>query len=393
MNRLKSIRASTLLLLFLFTFAVLFVACKPDTTNANAYSTPIEQAYFEDYDSPENKWGYIDVKGRTVLEAKWDDLKEMQDPLTAANYQGKWGYIDLSGEVQIPYQYKQVTLFENERAFVQDFQNKWLLINPSGQVLDTTDYTQVTAFQKGYSVVARVGLKGVIDVNNGIILSLKYNSISILGEGKFIVKMDNQYGLVENTKSLSPLKYDKIYDPSEGLLRFKKDGAYGYMDLSGQEIKPLQYDKASNFEGQVAMVSFDGNYHLINRQFSTIKSFSVDNLRYAGEGLWKYKQKGKWGLVDSDGQIIMTPRYELINKFRNNRVAVSNSDIWGYCDNNGKEVIPLKYPLVWDFYDGRARFIDDRGVGFIDKDGKIVIRDKFLEVRDFSNGKARFQTF
>ena len=89
MRSFKTLTDSILSLMVLLGFIVLLQSCKEDSTS-QGYSTPIEEAYFDDYDSPVFKWGYIDVTGSKVLKAKWDALKEMQDPLTAANYEGKW---------------------------------------------------------------------------------------------------------------------------------------------------------------------------------------------------------------------------------------------------------------------------------------------------------------
>ena len=370
-----------------------FSSCKEENGGRGGDSSnPIEAAYFEDYDSPTYKWGYIDVNGRKVLKAKWDALKEMQDPLTAANYEGKWGYIDVDGKEKIPYKYKQATRFQDQRAFVQDFYDKWLLLDVEGHVVDTTDYTQVNTFQDGHCVVEKFGLKGVINAEGKEILPIEYNTVKIAGD-KFIVSKNGLSGIVNKNEVVVPMEYDKIYMPNDGLFRFRKDRKYGYLDQSGKVVSPRLYDKANNFEGKYASVFYEGQYHLINSRFQLIKSMSVDNLKSAGSGLWKYKQNNKWGLMDTKGMVLIKPRYELVNKYSSGLIAVSNDDLWGYCDSEGKEVIPTRYPLAWDFYDGRARFIYDRGVGFIDKAGKIVIDDDFIEVRDFSNGKARFQTY
>lgn len=371
----------------------LTISCKPDVKHQDHYDNPIEAAYFEDYESPDYKWGYINTQGEKIFKAHWDALKEMQPYLTAANFQGRWGYIDSQGREKINYAYKQATRFEDQRAFVQDFHNKWLLIDDLGTVLDTTDYTQVNSFQNGQCVVEKLGFKGVIDADGRIILPLEYKSIIILDENKFIARKANQYALVTSTETLTEFKYDKLYAPKDEIIRFKKDKSYGYLNLAGDPLSSKTYSKATNFDSGYAAVKSNGQYHLINKSLEIAISITADNLKSAGEGLWMFKREGKWGLIDSRGTIIMEPRYELMNRFSSGRIAVANDDLWGYCDDNGIEVIPLKYPLVWDFVDGRARFIYDRGVGFMDKSGKVVIADKFIEVRDFSNGKARFQSY
>ncbi len=393
MNIHKSILACTFKLLVLGALISLTSACKEDSGPIADYANPIEAAYFEDYDSPAYKWGYINTKGEKVLKAKWDALKEMQPTLTAANYEGRWGYIDIEGTTKIDYTYKQATRFEDQRAFVQDFNNRWLLIDEQGTVIDSTDFSQVHTYDKGLCVVGRLGLKGVIDKGGQVVLPLQYKSIAILGDNKFIVKQGSSYTLLQGQTPLTTNEYDRLYTPSDGLIRFKQAKSYGYLDLEGKELSSQRYGKATNFESNLAAVQDGSQFSLIDKRLQIIRPIEADVVKSAGAGKWKFKRDDKWGLLNSLGEIILEPRYELMNKYNSDRIAVANQDKWGYCDENGQEVIPLQFPLVWDYSDGRARFIDDRGVGFIDKGGRMVISDNFIEVRDFSNGMARFQSY
>ena len=393
MNIYKSRLTQTFKLLVLGALLGLTPSCKEDSQRLMDYANPIEAAYFEDYDSPAYKWGYINTQGKKILEAKWDALKEMQPTLTAANYKGRWGYIDTDGNAKIDYVYKQATRFSDQRAFVQDFSNQWLLIDEQGAVIDSTGFSQVHTFERGLCVVDKLGLKGVIDKNGTEILPIRYNSINILGDNKFIVRQGSQYTLLHSGTPLTSKGYDRLYTPSDGLIRFKQAQRYGYLDLNGIEMSAQRYTKATNFVSEVAAVQDGKGFHLIDKRLEIIKSIEADNIKSAGAGKWKFKRNGKWGLLNGQGEMILEPRYDLMNRYNSDRIAVAIGDRWGYCDENGEEVIPLKFPLVWDFSDGRARFIDNRGVGFIDKEGVMVISDNFIEVRDFSNGMARFQSY
>src|SRR5690554_1098122 len=65
----------------------------------------------------------------------------------------------------------------------------------------------------------------------------------------------------------------------------------------------------------------------------------------------------KWGFQDQNGKIVITPKYDGVDYFSEDLVAVNlggfSSDLvgfaggkWGFIDKKGKEVIPVKYDAV-----------------------------------------------
>ena len=51
------------------------------------------------------KWGYINVKGQTVIPPQYDEARPFYDTLAAVKLGEKWGYINQEGTLMIPYQY------------------------------------------------------------------------------------------------------------------------------------------------------------------------------------------------------------------------------------------------------------------------------------------------
>lgn len=373
---------------------ILLIGCKNDKVLPLENAGPIEQDYFEDYESPKHKWGCIDKKGRVVIEPIYDDLKDMQNGIAAANYEGRWGYIDSIGTKLIGFQYKQAYNFTDDQTFVQDFSNNWLLIDRQGHTLDSLPYTTFESYQDGYAVVGSRGLKGIIDRKGKMIVPAIYESIKIGADGNFIGKKNGLYGLSHiSGKSILPPEYQKIYAPPYGALyRLKKDSNYSYYNLQGQ-IKSDTYTKANDFHYDRTVVKNKEGYIMITNDMKFLQKLPYDKVEYAGESKWKYKKGAKWGLLDSKGDVLTEAHYDLLNRYSDGMLAASKDKQWGYLNDKGEEVIDFRHPLVWDYHDGLARMIDQRGVGFLDKNGNLVIDDMFIEVRDFYNGRARFQTY
>lgn len=97
---------------------------------------------------------------------------------------------------------------------------------------------------------------------------------------------------------------------------------------------------------------------------------SIDNLEYISpfhEGLAAIKKDGQWAFINTEGDIVVD--------FRNDLVFTKSNDRY--------------YPI---FSDGRClmeqKKEDISYFGYIDTLGKIIIEPQFLNATNFSNGKA-----
>jgi len=369
-------------------------SCKMDSPFGSRVSE-IESAYFADYVSPKHKWGFINTQGQIAVSPKYDDAKDVWDDLIAVNYKGKWGYITVGGEEQIESQYKQAYNFSSSRAFVQDFDNRWLLIDKKGAVLDTMPYLSMRDFQGDFAVIGNGTSNGIIDRDGATVIPVSYESMVIIDNQRFIAKSGGSYGIIsKDNKVLLPFKYDRIYPPSQGVIRVKSNKKYQF--LNSNTFDPLgqdYYKKAFDFYMPNGTIVKGGRYQLIDKDLKVLKEIKADKIEYAGDNKWSYKYNGLWGLLDAQGEKLTEPKYELLNRYSDGMIAFSINEKWGYLNELGQEQLPAKYVLAWDYNNGLARIIDKRGVGFIDKQGQLIVDDKFIEVRDFKAGVARFQTY
>ena len=370
-------------------------SCQNDS-NKSENASEIESEYFDDYESPKYKWGFIDTNGEIVINPVYDDLKDFAGGLAATNFEGRWGYIDEKGKEAISFKYKQAYNFGDEGVtFVQDFENKWLLINISGNELDSLPYNELNSYTEGLAVFTDKGMKGLLDVQGKVVAAASYQSINVISNSVFIGRKYGSYSVMDIAgKKLTDNEYDRISSPQGGFFRAKKDGMYVFLDANSyKEIGPSKYKESFDFTYDNTVVRDENGYLLINKSMQPLKRLPYRKVKPLGYKRWKYKNDGQWGILSGDGDIITEEKYDLLHRYFDNRLAYGINDRWGYLDQNGVPIIGGDLALIWDFFDGRARMIGRRGVGFIDTSGRMVIPDIFFEVRDFHNGLARFQTF
>ncbi|MEO0044175.1 MAG: hypothetical protein RL329_3623 [Bacteroidota bacterium] len=79
----------------------------------------------------DNLWGLTDTSGKTIMKPMFAEIRKPSEGFYAARTEDdKWGFIDKKGKVQIPYEYDDVKTFRNGHAVVsKGGKNNWGLIN------------------------------------------------------------------------------------------------------------------------------------------------------------------------------------------------------------------------------------------------------------------------
>ena len=200
------------------------------------------------------------------------------------------------------------------------------------------------------------------------------------GENKYvsIVALDGQMKQLPQVKELlsqelnkeqnndnqsleTTLKYDSKEDYYYGLAVVKKDSKYGAVNIQGELVVPIEYDKISGF--------------FINNNVT----------------LSRAEKDGKWGVIDNKNNIVIPFIYETMYYYSDKLFAVEMNNKWGFIDIEGRVIIPFEYKQVWSFNNGVAIAQIDNKWGFIDKENKSVVpfiydyaswfNDNYIKVR------------
>lgn len=119
-----------------------------------------------------------------------------------------------------------------------------------------------------------------------------------------------------------------------------------------------------------------------------------------GEGLAAVKLGGRWGFMDTDGEVVIPARFALAGTFSQGRASVqlagrpgrdgnAGGPKWGYLDRAGELVIPASFDDARRFSEGLAAVALDGRWGCTDRAGAMVVEPAYVEIRPFNNGLAR----
>lgn len=173
----------------------------------------------------ENKFGFLDIEGDTVVRFDYEDGQNFSsNGLAAVQKDGKWGYIDSAGDIVIPCQYRAVGTFnDNGIAVVYDDESAYCkFIDENGNTVIDEKYFASEGFDtNGMAIVSAAVDPDGVAVAWGIIDT----------EGKEVV----------------PCEYDWIIRNTNGTFAAVKGEQIEVADTNGRLVDISGYDTYSVF--------------------------------------------------------------------------------------------------------------------------------------------------
>ncbi len=143
----------------------------------------------------------------------------------------------------------------------------------------------------------------------------------------------------------------------EVLFPAKKDGLWGFVDISGSWVIKPQYFKAMPFHEGIAAV----------REFNL------------------------WGYVNMEGEWVIEPEFKMATSFEEGLAGVVSNNRWGFINRDGEVVIPFEYEKVSSFSEGLAVVATDEHYQFIDHLGNVILDGAFTSAAPFAEGLAKVE--
>lgn len=335
MNNKKYLK---IFVMFILLFSLLVIY----TNRAICYTPTQNNLYVIQKDG---KFGYINNKGKIIIQPKYDNAKEFSDGLAVVslikNGDSLYGYINEKGNIVINIKYPYALSFNEGLAPVASYTNntkdnyKFGYINKSGNLVIDFKYTYCSSFSN--DLACFIATESLFDDPMG---KLGYINKS----GSIVVKPSFDMTI---TRSIS------FYD---GIACVSKGGNRLFIDSSGNNIfKERVFSDAYNFSENLAGVKDNNNM---------------------------------WGFINKDGTYAIKPAYEDINSFTNGLASVKINGKWGFINKSGKYIIKPKYEDADIFSEGLAAVKVNQKWGYINKSGKFVIKPTFDSAYEFSNGIA-----
>jgi hypothetical protein len=261
-----------------------------------------------------DRWGLLDLNGRVVLDANFDEtIQYCTDGRLAA------------------YKNKERLRFKADGSPLQP---------PDGRLVDASCYGGAPPY------TLKIGDKfGLVDVNSNPLTPVQFDAVTWAGPGVKSVKIDGKWGRIgPDGRWLLEPKFDYISNGVESFVA-SIDGKRGFMRSDGSWLIEPKFDAARLRGDDTAFVTVSGATSVVRL---TDQSWMVPPrpgmmcdidhaimseaggkrviLSRTGEtwidigaeriginldfGLLTFLKNGKWGLVDTAGQVMVEPRFD-----------------------------------------------------------------------------------
>lgn len=366
--------------------AVLLVGCKGDQLIS---SINVKQ---DEYPMTTKRWGFINRAGEVTIPLKYQEIRDFHEGRAAFRAGYLWGYIDSTGQESIKPMYLQANSFYNQVAKVVTEEGKTIFIDPSGKSAFPIFCSRAGNFNDNRAPIWQNNLVGYINPKGRTVINPQFEDGYGFQNDMAIVKANSKFGVIDRYGSyvLTP-KYSFIYrDPQAKSAIFLVRDSKGtrFYDVRRKTFITENFSTGKAFYDASAVVQKDSLYGAINTNGDWLLMPIFSDLVNLGNHRWALQYEQEYFMIDSSG-LQYGEGFKQLYRFSEGLAKAQIDHKWGFVDTSGEFVISPHYELVWSFQDGLARIVTDEGVGFIDKSGSFVIPPLMGEVRDFEGGFAR----
>lgn len=300
----------------------------------------------------DSKLGLVDNSGRLIIEAIYTDIRALGtqalDGYIVQNEEGKYGVIGANKEPKLSTSYEKIYEIVGNNAFVISDAGKQKLVNSKGTTILEEGFDEIKQILKdGAGIIfVKDGLYGVMNTEGTITVPNTYEELKQLENGYIVAKSNGKYGIidVQNTTNLyfnyTSINYNKaleIYiaedtDYKTSIIDKKFEvkliGILSGIDTELKYIKmrindeykyyDLNFEECSNTEALKGNTLFlsknNGKYGFVNSKGEVVVDYIYDDATEQNEfGYAAVQKNGKWGSIDAKGKVIITPKYTLDN--------------------------------------------------------------------------------
>ena len=258
---------------------------------------------------------------------------------------------------------------------------------------------------------------GVIDQNGNDVISPSYAEMMVVPDSKvdvFLCTYDVNYDTGEyKTKALNSkneeifTQYDQIepiqnVDDAQNawyekdILKVKKDGKYGIINLQGKELTQIKYDDITPIQGIKGALKVKENesYGVINNSGTTLVESKYTDVTNLGKditsGFIVKSVDEKYGVVDSSDKVILEPKYDEVEKVSGNNLYVVKQDgTTKLVKSDGTDVLTSGYDSITDILKTEGAgiiFIKASKYGVMDLSGNVLIKPTYDSLKETKSG-------
>ena len=267
--------------------------------------------------------------------------------------------------------YENVTAISGSTVGVQA-NGFWGLANSDGTLLIPCEYEKISACSSGRAIVMKNGKIFAVDKSNNRLALAKENAIDFgnYADDRVTLLTNEGWKRASGDFEMGSAAFEEIGTYSNGYAAAKQNGKWGLVDKSTKWLIPAEYDRimmdelGRSYAQSAAFVAKGDSVYLFvgGKQLETPYE---DAKPFGDEGYAAVKKNGKWGFVDTKGEVMINFQFEDALSFGQHLAAIKDGEFWGYVSLYGKIAIEPIFLQAKSFSDGNAPVLTNSGWQFI----------------------------
>lgn len=107
--------------------------------------------------------------------------------------------------------------------------------------------------------------------------------------------------------------------------------------------------------------SGESSYKMYDTGSLSETGFECDNADLFIEDLAAFEKNGKWGFVNTSGNVVIEPAYDEAKSFRHGYAAVRQGDMWGFINKSGEMIVEPAFEDALYFLSDGSAFVRNEG--------------------------------
>lgn len=255
-------------------------------------------------------------------------------------------------------------------------QNKWGIINQEGEVVIQPSYEEMIVIPDKTKDVFIC----IYNVNEE---TGTYQTKAINSKDETILTGYEQIEALDNIDKNSNVWYE------ENVLRIKKNGKYGLIDLNGKELLPAEYDEITVLEGieNSLIIKKDEKVGLVNDTGSVIIDANYKEIKGLGDtykdGYITIDEQGKYGLISATKKQILENKYdEILQVPLKEYYAIKENGKQKLINSNGEVLIDSGFDEIKSTTTNGIIFVKDNLYGEMNTSGEVTIKADYQELKE-----------
>ena len=298
------------------------------------------------------------------------------------------GIIDQKGNwVMLPTKkFNKIELLDNKGLARAQIGSKYVLIDTKGKVL-SQKYVTLRPFSGGFAAVRKRSAKqtwlprndrwGYIDTTGKLVGGIRYERLGDFKENRalFFNTRTRGWGYIDSTGKtvIEPQFFEARAFANGRAIVFTKHDKSGLIDTTGSYIMQPRYNKIINRSETMCVVrrGFE-HYYYLSEDLKRLVPLVFEDAHPFADGVAGIKQQGFWGVINRQGLVVLTPKYQVMKNYINGFAQVGIETRYGVANTKGEIIVQPEFEFVQYMGNGIFRVENGDFVGYIDDKGNWI---------------------